>query len=199
MFWPLLNSVCMYVCLISWGPTEGQQTKLCLCMIHPVKTLLLREKQFLIKPPHAFASQLSNTVFFGYRVTYCMQRFSAMIRAHAWFREYSPDGQPRCPQSARSLSMKGSSHQPCLSATAAASPLPRPRTDRCSHLLLSRSPSSGKRAAPLAAGLAPALLMLHLCSVKHWHAQHNHNHAGANLTLLPAADQGTGIVLMLRL
>ena len=23
--------VCMYVCLMSWGPTEGQQTKFCLC------------------------------------------------------------------------------------------------------------------------------------------------------------------------
>ena len=28
----LLNgAVCMYVCLMSWGPTEGQQTKFCLC------------------------------------------------------------------------------------------------------------------------------------------------------------------------
>ena len=76
----------------------------------------------------------------------------------------APDGQPRRLQTARNPSMKGSSHQPCLSATAVASPLPGPGTDICSRLPLNICPSSERRAEPLAAGLAPALLMLHLCS-----------------------------------
>ncbi len=77
----------------------------------------------------------------------------------------APDGRPRLLQTSGSPWKKGSSHRPCPSATAAASPLPRPGTDRCSHRFLSRCPSSGRPAAPLVAGPTLALLMLHLCRV----------------------------------
>ena len=40
----------MYVCLLSWGPTDK---------VLLIKILLLREKQLLMNPPYAFASQLS--------------------------------------------------------------------------------------------------------------------------------------------
>ena len=58
----LQQHVCMYVCLLSWGPTEGQQTKFCLCQFIQSKISLLRETQLLMNPPHAFASQLSKKV-----------------------------------------------------------------------------------------------------------------------------------------
>ena len=78
--------------------------------------------------------------------------------------EPAPDGQPKRPQIAHSPWTKDTPRRPCLSATAAASPLPGPVTGRYCQLLQSICPSSEKQAAPLAAGLAPALLMLRLCS-----------------------------------
>jgi hypothetical protein len=50
----------MYVCLFNvlgtnWGPTD----RVLFMQIHSVKILLLREKQDLIIPPHAFASHLA--------------------------------------------------------------------------------------------------------------------------------------------
>ena len=44
--------VCMYVCLMSWGPTD----RFLFMQIHSFKVLLLREKQFLIEPPQALSS-----------------------------------------------------------------------------------------------------------------------------------------------
>ncbi len=43
-------------------------------------------------------------------------------------------------------------------------PLPLPETDKQSQAPLSKCPSSGMLAGPLAAGLVPALLMPHPCN-----------------------------------
>ena len=52
--------VCMYVCLFNvLGTNRGPTDKVLFMQIHLAKMLLLREKQFLMNPPHAFASQLS--------------------------------------------------------------------------------------------------------------------------------------------
>ena len=53
------SHVCMYVCLFNvlgtnWGPTD----RVLFMQIQSFKILLLREKQFLIKPPHALGSFL---------------------------------------------------------------------------------------------------------------------------------------------
>ena len=50
----------MYVFLfVVLGANSGPTDKVLCMQIHLVRILLLREKQFLLNPPHAFASQLS--------------------------------------------------------------------------------------------------------------------------------------------
>ena len=54
--------ICMYVCMYAYVYCPGDQPRAnrqSYVHVSPVKTLLLREKQFLMNPPHAFASQLS--------------------------------------------------------------------------------------------------------------------------------------------
>ena len=92
-------SVFVCLCLMSWGPTEGQQTQFCLCPSS--QNIAPWGKQFLMNPPHPFASPQSkdsDTEHVAVLLSHSSHSMQCRGWAWAWTWPYSHVYQPpECP------------------------------------------------------------------------------------------------------